>query len=109
MLITTRLDTPTFPSRVHSFRGMKTSLYSETDRQWGFPGPSYIPAPVFLKQLTLDCPVCVDIRALDSEQLGSLELYSREYINTIHMKRLWAPRNISQEERDYSAKLLQRM
>ena len=51
--------------------------------------------PVFLTQLTLDCSRCVDIRAWDSNKLGLLELYSREYIYAVHMKRLRALRTIS--------------
>ena len=51
--------------------------------------------PVFLTQLTLDCSKCVDIRAWDSNKFGLLELYSREYIYAVHMKRLRALMTIS--------------
>ena len=51
--------------------------------------------PEFLIQLTLDCSVCVDLQILGPERLGLLELYSREYIYIIHIKRLVALRQIS--------------
>ena len=43
--------------------------------------------PEFLTQLTLDCSVCVDIQIIGPEKLGLLELYLREYIYIIHIKR----------------------
>ena len=51
--------------------------------------------PEFLTQLTLDCSVCVNLQILGSEKLGLLELYSREYIYIIHIKRLVVLRQIS--------------
>ena len=51
--------------------------------------------PEFLTQLTLDCSVISDIQVFDSEKLGLLELYTREYISGIHMKRFVALRKIS--------------
>ena len=49
----------------------------------------------FLTQLTLDCSVFVDLQILGPEKLGLLELYSREYIYIIRIKRLVALRHIS--------------
>ena len=51
--------------------------------------------PEFLTQLTLDCSVCVDLQILGPEKLGLLELYSREYIYIIHIKRLVGLQHIS--------------
>ena len=51
--------------------------------------------PEFLNQLTLNCSVCVDLQIVGPEKLGLLELYSREYIYIIHIKRLVALRQIS--------------
>ena len=51
--------------------------------------------PEFLTQLTLDCSVCIDIQILGPEKLGLLELYPREYIYIIHLKRLVPLRQIS--------------
>ena len=42
--------------------------------------------PEFLTQLTLDASKVIDIKKLCEEQLGSLELYTREYIYRIHIK-----------------------
>ena len=44
--------------------------------------------PEFLTQLTLDCSVCIDLQILGPEKLGLLELYSREYLYIIYIKRL---------------------
>ena len=51
--------------------------------------------PEFLTHLTFDCSVCVDLQILGPEKLGLLELYSREYIYIIDIKRLVALRQIS--------------
>ena len=51
--------------------------------------------PQSLTQLTLDCSVCVDLQNLGPEKLGLLELYSREYIYIIHIKRLVGLQHIS--------------
>ena len=44
--------------------------------------------PEILTQLTLDASVIIDTTKLTFEKLGSLELYTREYIYRIHMRRL---------------------
>ena len=46
--------------------------------------------PAFLTQLTLDISVIIDIEKLDSEELGSLELYTPEYVFRLHVRRVVA-------------------
>ena len=50
--------------------------------------------PDLLTQLTLDVSQCVDIENFDSEELGSFELYTREYIHRLHVKRVVASRKL---------------
>lgn len=51
--------------------------------------------PVILTQLTLDASIVINIENLSEDQLGSLELYTREYIYRIHRKRIAALRQLS--------------
>ena len=44
--------------------------------------------PDLLTQLTLDVSRCIDIENFDSEELGSFELYTREYLHRLHVKRV---------------------
>ena len=50
--------------------------------------------PDLLTQLTLDVSRCIDIENFDSEELGSFELYTREYLNRLHLKRVVALRKL---------------
>ena len=47
-----------------------------------------------LTQLTLDVSRCINIENLDSEELGSFELYTREYLHRRHVKRVVALRKL---------------
>ena len=51
--------------------------------------------PDFLTQLTLDVSVILNIEKIDSVELGLLELYTREYIYRIHVRRVVALKKIS--------------
>ena len=51
--------------------------------------------PDFLTQLTLDVSVILNIDKNDSVELGLLELYTREYIYRIHVRRVVALKKIS--------------
>ena len=42
----------------------------------------------FLTQLTLDVSRCINIKNLDCKELGSFELYKREYLHRLHVKRV---------------------
>lgn len=44
--------------------------------------------PEFLTQLTLDASALINFENIDKEQLGSLELCTREYIHRIHVRRI---------------------
>ena len=50
--------------------------------------------PDLLTQLTLDVSRCIDIENFDSEELGSFELYTREYLHRLHVKRVVALRKL---------------
>ena len=51
--------------------------------------------PDFLTCVTLDASCVIDFSNLDPEKLGSLELYTREYINRIHIRRVVALKKIA--------------
>ena len=51
--------------------------------------------PDFLTQLTLDVSVILNIEKNDSVELGLLELYTREYIYKIHVRRVVALKKFS--------------
>ena len=51
--------------------------------------------PEFLTQLTLAVSVLFDLRDFNLDQLGSLELYTREYIFRIHGRRIAALKRYS--------------
>ena len=48
--------------------------------------------PELLTQLTLDVSRCIE--NFDSEELGSFELYTREYLHRLHVKRVVALRKL---------------
>ena len=50
----------------------------------------------FLTCATLDASCVIDYSNLDPEKLGSLELYTREYINRIHIRRVVALKKIAE-------------
>ena len=50
--------------------------------------------PDLLTQLTLDVSWCIDIENFDSEELGSFELYAREYLHRLNVKRVVALRKL---------------
>ena len=52
--------------------------------------------PDFLTCVTLDASCVIDYSNLDLEKLGSLELYTREYINRIHIRRVVALKQIAE-------------
>ena len=51
--------------------------------------------PDFLTQLTLDAAKILYTESIVAEELGSLELFSREYIYRIHVKRVVALKRVS--------------
>ena len=48
----------------------------------------------FLTQLTLDVSRFVDKANFDCEELGLFEIYTREYLHRLHVKRVVALRNL---------------
>ena len=55
---------------------------------------SRLKIPDFLTQLTLDVSWFIDIENFDCEELGSFELYTREYLHRLHVKRVVALRKL---------------
>ena len=52
----------------------------------------------FLMQLTLDISRIIDIERIDSDELGSFELYTREYIFKLHVRHVVALKRISEQK-----------
>ena len=49
-------------------------------------------------QLTLDISRIIDIERIDSDELGSFELYTREYIFKLHVRHVVALKRISEQK-----------
>ena len=73
---------------MHSLEKLSTSPILSDDHI------SRLKNPDFLAQLTLDVSRFINIENFDSEELGLSELYTREYLNRLHVKRMVALRKL---------------